>query len=242
VNNTMFLPEKWAVRILQESTDARFAPCGDNAFVNNLVVLDSRAAAPTFNIGPNTAPQTFLFSNNLWFNVDNASWGGPNAPTPDMNAIVGRDPRLRAPAMTDGDFTPLAGSPAIGAGTPAAMPAEDHYGRVFNNPPSIGAVEGNPPVSAAGAPASPAALEATLFPQPSYGSVHLRLGGFRHGSLAIVLYDAAGRKLQEWTHEHVADATPFQLDFAATVRRSGWYVLGISDGTRRMLRPLLHMR
>lgn len=238
-HNTMFLPEKWAVRILQESTGARFLPCGDNTFINNLVVIDNRAAAPTFNIGPNTAPETFQFRNNLWYNLENASWAGPNTPTPDIDAILGRDPLLRAPALVDGDFSLRDGSPAIGAGTPLAAPFTDYLDQNFNVPPSIGAIEGNPSVSdIIGLPA-PTSVDLRIWPHPVTHGAQLEIRGFAAGRITITLADAMGRPVEEWT-QVIADASrPLLVNLPARQRPPGWYFLRVTNGTRHAVRPLL---
>lgn len=139
VNNTIWLPRKWAIRILQETVGDGFLPCGNNAFRNNIVVVDDAADSPTLNIGGNTAPETFLFSNNLWYHISNPGWNGPNLPVVESAGIIGRDPLLLAPPL---DMTPRAGSPAIGAGAPVVEPRQDHKGRSFAAPRSIGAIEG----------------------------------------------------------------------------------------------------
>lgn len=242
VHNTIYLPEKWAVRILQESTDARFAPCGNNTFMNNIIVLGNAAAAPTFNIGANTAPETFQFRNNLWYNVDNAAWGGPNTPTPDLESIVGRDPRLRAPAMIGGDFGLEATSPAIGRGTPMAAPLIDFLGQPFNVPPSIGAVEGNPPVSGVNRPSAPESLSLSLHPQPATGDVSVSLSGLRPGVLRLVVFDLAGRALLRHSIEAATSSAHARLDLTGARLLPGLYHVLVSDGTRSAQRPLLLLR
>ena len=71
VNNTIYMPTKWVIRILQETVDSlRFSPCGNNTFRNNIVYRDNRVTNDC-NIGPNTDPQSFTFSNNFWFHSQN---------------------------------------------------------------------------------------------------------------------------------------------------------------------------
>ena len=77
INNTIIRPTRWAARILQETTAPSFLPCGNNEFRNNIIVYGNTGTV-AINVGANTAPETFSFSNNLWFNPDNASWSGPN--------------------------------------------------------------------------------------------------------------------------------------------------------------------
>jgi hypothetical protein len=134
VNNTILFPDRWAIRILQETVDTtRFLPCGNNTFRNNIVVTAS--PQPATNVGPNTAPTTFTFSNNLWFNPDNPSWT-PYIPVPDQDGLINVDPLL-----VDSLFHPSPSSPVIGKGYPVLQPAGDFYNQLFFNPPSIGAVE-----------------------------------------------------------------------------------------------------
>ncbi|MDX9760094.1 MAG: right-handed parallel beta-helix repeat-containing protein [Bacteroidota bacterium] len=238
-HNTIFLPEKWAVRILQETTGARFLPCGDNTFINNLVVIDNRAASPTFNIGPDTAPESFQFRNNLWFNVENTSWAGPNTPTPNIDAIIGRDPLLRAPAPVDGDFSLRDGSPAIGAGTPLAAPLMDFFEHQFNVPPSIGAIEGNPPVSDIIGLPTPISADLRVWPHPVTHGAWVEIRGFGAGRITVALVDAAGIRVEEWKHEVVDASRPLLVNLPARQRPAGWYLLHVSDGTRHAFRPLL---
>ncbi len=194
VQNTIYLPEKWAVRILQESTDARFLPCGNNTFLNNIVMVDNRAAGPTFNIGPNTAPETFLFRNNLWFNIESAAWGGPNLPVMEVGGIIGSDPRLRAPALTGGDFSLLENSPAIGAGTPVAAPLKDFTGKQFNVPPSIGAFEYQSGTGVAEDPAA-AGFSLEVYPNPARSAVTLRVLSRQAAGATLRIFDAAAREI-----------------------------------------------
>jgi len=138
VNNTFWMPDKWAFRILQENRDSAFVRCGDNIVRNNIIVVGNVAANPTINIGPDTRPESFTFGNNLWFNVDNASWSGPNIPTQETQGIVGRDPLLQAPPDS---VRPRNGSPVIGAGYAVIEPTHDYLGQRFASPRSIGAAE-----------------------------------------------------------------------------------------------------
>jgi parallel beta helix pectate lyase-like protein len=83
-HNTIILPEKWILRILQETKDPRFLPCHDGLFENNLIIFNANVR--TFvNIGPNTNPQSFTFRRNAW--LDLAGQRQPNLPTPDTDSI-----------------------------------------------------------------------------------------------------------------------------------------------------------
>ena len=68
-HNTIVLPAKWALRILQETKDPQFPPCQGGLFEDNLVIYDSRVDV-FVNIGPRTAPETFTFRRNAWCDVE----------------------------------------------------------------------------------------------------------------------------------------------------------------------------
>ncbi len=162
VNNTIYRPENWVIRILQETVDPdRFVECGDNVFRNNIVYLGDNLSTET-NIGPNTRPETFLFSNNLWFNEDDPFWAGPNIPVDDTDAIINEDPAF-LDAQNDDFLIPIS-SPAAGGGFGLDDPQFDFYEMGFGSPRSIGAVEASP-VSAGFEPL--ANLQSfDLFPNP----------------------------------------------------------------------------
>ena len=84
-HNTIILPEKWILRILQETKDAKFKPCHGGIFENNLILYNSKVDV-FVNIGPQTAPQTFRFRNNAWHQVD-GSGRKPVLPTTEENGL-----------------------------------------------------------------------------------------------------------------------------------------------------------
>ena len=139
VNNTIVDPRTWIVRILQESTDARFVPSRNGVFINNLIVFDTAAIRTYVNVGGGTAPETFTFGNNLWFARDDSGFTGPSlpseipAPTGD---VIQRDPAFAGAS----DYHVAAGSPADGAGRGETLPP-DYDGRCYATPPTIGAYE-----------------------------------------------------------------------------------------------------
>ncbi len=179
INNTIYLPEKWVLRILQETVDiTRFPPCGNNTFRNNILYLDERVSVEC-NIGPNTDPGSFIFSNNFWYHIDNMTWTGPNLPAPDEDNIVGEDPLFEN--ATSENFDLLDGSPAIGHGFDVLLPSHDHTGNAFNHPRSIGAFEGEP------ATRIPVPLPEKhnlylLYPNPAKGEVTMELS-FPHAAI-----------------------------------------------------------
>lgn len=145
VNNLLFMPERWLVRILQENNSDGFALCSNNIFANNICYFDNAANNERgINIGPNTLPNTFDFSNNLWFNVDNRNWNGPNPAVNHNNTILNENPDL---IEFDNLFKIGKTSTAVGKGIVFDFIDVDFFGEKYNDPPSIGACEGNPPIS-----------------------------------------------------------------------------------------------
>lgn len=113
--NTIYLPQKWAIRILQETTEPGFVPCRNGVFRHNIVVFQSdKWSEGGVNIGPNTAPASFLFDGNLWYCKDRPDRSRPALPTEETDGRYGQDPLLNEPAS--GDFTLKEGSPAAGLG------------------------------------------------------------------------------------------------------------------------------
>lgn len=83
-HNTIILPEKWILRILQEAKDKRFKPCHHGVFERNLIVFDSRVGI-FVNVGPATLPETFTFRQNAWHEI-----GGrrkPSLPAAEVGGI-----------------------------------------------------------------------------------------------------------------------------------------------------------
>lgn len=190
VNNTIYLPTKWMLRILQETVDPdRFASCGNNTFRNNIIYLDERSSVEC-NIGPNTAPETFTFSNNLWFHVDDAGWPGPDLPVADSDNIVGQDP-LFADQDND-DFSILEGSPAIGSGYAVTNPALDYYGYSFLNPRSIGAFEGGM-FTGANNPENNSAFNLKVWPNPTNRFLQIDFEGLQPEKVIIQLQTLSGQ-------------------------------------------------
>ncbi len=188
VNNTIYLPERWVLRILQETVDPdRFLACGDNFFENNIVVRDAGLSTET-NIGPNTRPETFAFSNNLWFHTGNPNWNGPSIPAPETNGIINQNPQLPDPANGNCQIPP--GSPAVGAGLDVPAPVRDFYGQLYAMARSIGAAEGMPVSGVHGAPAE---MSWQVSPNPSAGLFWISLELPAQTPLRIDLFDRAGR-------------------------------------------------
>ena len=143
-NNTIIEPANWLMRILQETRsddDFEFEPARDGRVINNIFVFRRDQIRTYVNIGAGTAPETFNFSNNLWYASDDPARSAPDLPVTETGGLTGLDPALRA----DRSIGPE--SPAAGAGlshSPPALPLEarsDRSGACFLDPPSIGAFE-----------------------------------------------------------------------------------------------------
>jgi hypothetical protein len=91
--NTIYRPERWIVRILQENTAAGFVPSRGGRFERNLVVFDSRLRFP-INIGGKTEPKSFRFLENFWFAEDDPRRSRPQLPTPEEGGVYGTDPEV----------------------------------------------------------------------------------------------------------------------------------------------------
>jgi len=187
-NNTIYFPERWVLRILQETVDpTRFLECGDNIFRNNIIVRNAGLSTET-NIGPNTRPQTFTFSNNLWYYPGNNNWSGPSIPVPDVNGIINQNPLLADPGNADFHIPP--GSPAAGKGFAIAEPVLDYYGLGFAQPRSIGAAEANP-VSGTTTPVNGISLR--VFPNPARDWFCLELDLNAGATVQVELVEITGR-------------------------------------------------
>lgn len=139
INNTIFNPENWVLRILQETVDpSRFVACGNNEFSNNIIYFGNNLSR-IVNTGPDTAPETFSFSNNLWYNYQNNNFNDTQLPVVETNAIIQKNP-LFIDSDT-GNYELAVNSPATGKGKKMNSDVLDFKNRYFYDPPSIGAFE-----------------------------------------------------------------------------------------------------
>jgi len=97
-HNTIVLPKKWVLRILQETKDPKFKPCHGGVFENNLIVFD-RNVRTFVNVGPRTAPHTFVFRRNAWYQVDGRR--RPSLPTREIGAVYQVNPELERIGQPD---------------------------------------------------------------------------------------------------------------------------------------------
>ena len=194
VNNTIVSPEKWVMRILQETVDPdRFEPCGNNVFRNN-IIYKSNAVSTDCNIGSNTAPETFLMSNNLWYNFDNSGNSAPNSlPVSDDNNIIGSNPEFANVVLEA--FTLLENSPAVGAGFNVALPEIDYNGVGFANLRSIGALEGDPGISKTNHVPNNIGLKTS--PNPFYDEFLIKWNDEYLNKYDVDIIDVNGRLIRE---------------------------------------------
>lgn len=140
-NNTVVDPETWVIRILQETTSTAeyaFLPSSGGRFVNNLVYYSLAGVRTHVNVGAETAPETFVFSNNLWYAHDSPGDSEPGSlPVMESAGVYGEDPAFAG--ADDRHIT--ASSPASGAGLELEGVAGDLDGECYAAPPSIGAYE-----------------------------------------------------------------------------------------------------
>jgi hypothetical protein len=140
-NNTIIEPESWAFRILQENTAEdgfTFAPAARGRFVNNLVWFAGGRWRGASNVGPDTAPGTFVIAGNWWYAYDGKG-AAPALPVTETAGVVGRDPKLHAPPDDPRICDPK--SPALGAGQ--VVPEVVATGR-YAAPVPVGAFAGPP--------------------------------------------------------------------------------------------------
>jgi hypothetical protein len=139
-HNTFIDPNRWIIRILQETTskDGReFLPTGKNKFINNLIYYDTARITVPISIGANTDAASFQFANNLWYAHNQPARSRPAFPSPESAGVYGVDPKFQN--TNDSALAP--GSPAIGHGKRLPDVRADFAAKCFGDPPSIGAVE-----------------------------------------------------------------------------------------------------
>lgn len=221
-NNTFYRPENWVFRILQETVDPdRFLPCGDNAFLNNIVWLETDLNSEV-NIGPNTAPETFTLSNNLWFNANDANWSGPNLPVPETNGLINADPLFTTPENADFSIPP--NSPAAGAGLPLTAPAFDFAGNGYAIPPSIGAFEANP---VTGLDDFSETTAWRVFPNPTSGVVFVEFDQPLLNATGVQVFNTLGVIVAERDLPVGSEKVQLDLNFLPDGAYWVWMVSGV---------------
>lgn len=108
--NTIYKPQLWVLRILQETRSSDFVPSRNGRFEHNLVVFDSTLRS-IVNIGDKTAPETFTFTENAWYCLDrpDVTKRMVQLPTPEQNGRYDAKPQFTDPQA--GDFSLAESSP-----------------------------------------------------------------------------------------------------------------------------------
>lgn len=222
VNNTIYLPTKWVLRILQETVDPdRFPPCGYNTFRNNIIYIDNLVNVEC-NIGPNTAPETFTFSNNFWFHSQNSNWPGPDLPVEDTDNIVGEDPQFEDAGAED--FSLMEGSAAVGVGYAVVDPTADYNGDEFLNPRSVGAFEGGV-ITAIHVPNVKSGPKSVIWPNPTNTKINMEIAT-QLDNISISLTSLTGLEVFNQDHIKLSDDKRFTISPDKIIQ--GLYVLKIS--------------
>jgi hypothetical protein len=95
-SNTIYLPKRWAFRILQETRAPDFVPSRNGEFTDNAIVFHSTQwSEGGVNIGGGTAPETFKFARNRWYCVDQPSRSKPRLPAPEVDGVYGQPVNFR---------------------------------------------------------------------------------------------------------------------------------------------------
>ena len=116
--NTIYRPQRWVLRILQETTAAGFVPCRNGRFTDNIVAFHSTQwSSGGVNIGSNTAPDTFQFARNWWYCLDDPAHSRPSLPVTETAGVYGQSPQFRE--AESGDLRLQSDSPARGVGAEA---------------------------------------------------------------------------------------------------------------------------
>jgi hypothetical protein len=212
-NNTFYKPENWAIRILQETTEPGFLPCGDNEYRNNIIYLSQDITE--VNIGPNTDAPSFIFTNNQWFNeTGGVSWS-PALPVVDSNQVV-EDPRFLDSEAED--FSIPHSSPAVLGGKKLIAPSHDFVQHTFYDPPSIGAYEGHESITQSEYFIQDNAI--IIGPNPTSGSLTID-GEFEHANIHVL--NSGGLVVQDLSNNQ----TPVTVDLNSLP--NGLYFIRISS-------------
>ena len=90
-HNTFIKPDKWVLRVLQETKDKHFIQCKEGRFEWNLIVLDKNTRT-IVNVGDGTDINSFTFKSNAWFDSDGKRT--PKLPVKETDGIYNIDPLL----------------------------------------------------------------------------------------------------------------------------------------------------
>ncbi|HQW27495.1 MAG TPA: T9SS type A sorting domain-containing protein, partial [Saprospiraceae bacterium] len=188
---------------------------------NNIIYIDNLVSVEC-NIGPNTAPETFTFSNNFWYHSEDSNWPGPDLPVEDTDNIVGEDPQF----VDDGaeDFNLMQGSAAVGVGYVVVDPTEDYNGDEFLNPRSVGAFEGGV-TTAIHIPIETSVPKTNIWPNPTNTMINIDVSTQLDG-LSISLISLTGVEVFNQNDVKLSDKNRYTISPDKTFQ--GLYILKIS--------------
>lgn len=100
--NTVTRPDKWVMRILQETRVEGFVASRNGVFTDNTIIFQSaRWGSGGVNIGDGTAPETFRFAGNRWYCEDQPKRSRPSLPVPEEGGVYGVAPDAPAGGSAD---------------------------------------------------------------------------------------------------------------------------------------------
>jgi hypothetical protein len=87
-------PGRWAIRILNENAGNSIVDTKNGVFADNIVVFNGENPnwGTAVNVGSETDPGTFTFSNNQWYNEAEPGASTPNLPVAETGGIYGIEP------------------------------------------------------------------------------------------------------------------------------------------------------
>jgi len=210
INNTIIEPDKWVIRILQESVDAdRFTECGENSFQNNIIYFDDISTET--NIGPNTRPETFVFHSNCWYNINDNKWEGPFTPTSDSALMINQDPEFLD--VENEMFSLKNSSPVARQIQYDAEPYMDFYGSPYHIPRSFGAIER---ILSSGVTSKDKENKfCTAFPNPANSQISFQYSLDDYSQVRLDIFSLRGRHLTQLVNKNMqAGSHTFTFDFS----------------------------
>ena len=110
--NTVYMPTRWPLRILQENKDASMVPSRRGVVTDN--IWYGGPAITSINVGSGTDGASFSFARNWWYRSDAPGRSKPWLPSAETAGVYGIDPQFVNPS--GGDFRLKSGSPATAYG------------------------------------------------------------------------------------------------------------------------------
>lgn len=170
VNNTFIFPEQFVLRVLP---DQPVFTLKNHLIANNIFYLKKTIYLNGSNDSTqNVFIKTVEINNNVFYNVDNPTWSGPdpNGGAYDAEELKGAkfinnfsfEPIFEN--FINNNYKPAVNSPVVGTGLDVSAPTEDFYGNGFLKPRSIGASEKEKTTQITGIENSTSQF--TVFPNP----------------------------------------------------------------------------